>query len=323
MKILKTNEMKTMRANLILGVLLFATATIFSAHAADPIKGNGKVVTKTVDISDYNEVSAYGSMTFEYEASDKAPYFEVTIDENLFSYLKIEVKGGKLEVGPKQINEGGNWGGNSYNLRPTVFRIKSNSKGLKDINFAGSGRFIANSPLKAASFKANMAGSGRLELKQLLTADNVKINMAGSGSTNLSEVLAEDMDFNMAGSGSLTISKKVKGEKVNLNMAGSGKLSASGVEVQKANCELSSSGNLIVAGIAPEVNCNLAGSGAIQAYNLKGVKGSANISGSGRIELSVSDGLTANVIGSGRVLYKGNPSVTSTKSGSGSVTSAN
>lgn len=143
----------------ILLIALYMAIISFPVHS-ETIKGNKNIITKTISITDYDEVSVAGSMTFEYEQSNKEPYFEITIDENLLPYIIIEVKGKKLIVGPKR-QEG--WNNNSYNLNPTVYKIKSNSKELQKISFAGSGHFIVNSPLNTNSLAIDMAGSGKIK----------------------------------------------------------------------------------------------------------------------------------------------------------------
>lgn len=304
-------------------ILIALFIAMFSLQAqSETIRGNKNIVTKTISITDYDEVSLAGSMTFEYEQSDKAPYFEITVDENVLPYVNVEVRGKELVVGPKRRENG--WGNNSYNLNPTVYKIKSNSKGLDKISLAGSGAFIANSPLQtASSFTIEMAGSGRVDLTKAVTAKYIKGNMAGSGSINTNDLSIDEMEFNMAGSGKIILNKQQKGSKIKLNVAGSGKLIANDVQVQKAECNLSASGELSVSGTTKETSYSLAGSGKIKAFDCKADKVNASVSGSGRIELYANENLNASVMGSGSINYKGSPSVQSTKSGSGSVRAAN
>jgi hypothetical protein len=81
-------------------------------------------------------MSIAGQMEIVHEQSNAAPYFEITIDENVFPYVNVEVKGSQLIVSPKQ----------NYNLEPTTYKVKTNSKYLKKVNKAGSGsiRGISN-----------------------------------------------------------------------------------------------------------------------------------------------------------------------------------
>ena len=142
------------------------------------IDGNGNPETREIKISDYDEITFVGSADFEYEQSDKAPYLSVTIDENLFDYLVTEVEGGTLKIYPKSIKKGFN--NNSYDLRPTVYKIKSNSKELKELNTVGSGSFIISKPTKVNRMEINMAGSGNVELRGPVKGYKLECNMAGS-----------------------------------------------------------------------------------------------------------------------------------------------
>ncbi|MDR3140462.1 MAG: DUF2807 domain-containing protein [Tannerellaceae bacterium] len=304
-------------------IFLIAFLTIMASFPihSETIKGNKNVITKTIPVKDYDEVSAAGSMTFEYEQSDKEPYFEITVDENILPYINIEVQGKKLIVAPKRDED--RWRNSSYNLNPTVYKIKSNSKELQKISFAGSGHFIANSPLRTSSFAIDMAGSGKVELTRIVTANNIKANMAGSGSINASEFAIDNTDLNMAGSGRIAVNNGLKGNHAKLNLAGSGKLIVYKADVSKADCNLTSSGELAITGTTNEASYNVAGSGKINAYDCNANQVSANISGSGRIELCASAQLNASIMGSGNITYKGSPSIKSSKSGSGSIKPAN
>lgn len=281
--------------SLFTAILLFAAVNL--SFANETIKGNKNIVTKTVSVSDYDEISLAGQMDVIYEQSDAAPYFEITIDENVFPYVLIEVKGSTLKVGPQRD------GNSSYNIQPTVYKIKTNSKELKKLDKAGSGDFKVVSPLKTNKLTINSAGSGSVEFQQDVICDQTEINMAGSGDVELrNQIKATDLKLSMAGSGSIV---------------------ANGVSAEKANCSLSSSGKIKIDGTAREITYSVAGSGQIKAYNCKANQVKSSISGSGKIELYAIDELNASVMGSGQISYKGDPSVQSSKMGSGSVKRVN
>jgi hypothetical protein len=304
-------------------ISLIALLTIIASLPihSETIRGNKNIITKTVPVKDYDEVSAAGSMTFEYEQSDKEPYFEITVDENILPYINIEVQGKKLIVAPKK--DEGSWLNNSYNLNPTVYKIKSNSKELQKISFAGSGHFVVNSPLHTSSFAIDMAGSGEVDLIQVVTATNIKANMAGSGSINADKLAIDNTDLNMAGSGRIVVNNGLKGNHAKLNLAGSGKLIVYKADVSKADCNLSSSGELAITGTTNEASYNIAGSGKINAYDCMANQVSANVTGSGRVDLCASARLDVSIMGSGNITYKGRPSIKSVISGSGSIRPAN
>ncbi len=307
--------MKTRTALLWTALLLVA---INSFGSDNRIRGNGNIITKTIAISDYDEIAMAGSMQFEYEQSSASPYLEITVDENIFPYLQAEVKGNKLIVGTKTEDNGR--GRKSYNISPTVYKIKSNSRNLRKLDTAGSGRFIVNSPLNISSLVLNTAGSGGVEFKKEVNGNSLKANLAGSGKIIAYEnVKMDQTEASLAGSGRIEFLKKVNGAFLKANLAGSGKIKANNIQVRNASCSLSSSGEMIIEGSTKEISYSIAGSGKIKAFDCKADKVNSSINGSGKIELYAAKQLSASVMGSGNISYKGNPSINKSTSGSGSI----
>ncbi len=299
--------------------VIFLLTLICQVSANETIRGNRNIITEKVSISDYDEISVAGQMEVVYEQSNAAPYFEITIDENVLPYVNIEVKGSKLSVGPKQD------GNSSYNLQPTKYKIKTNSKDLKKISKAGSGSFNVKSSLRTNKLDLSSAGSGSMVFEKDVACTNAKISMAGSGNISaLGSFSANDqLEVSMAGSGYVKLNNKVITDKLKLNMAGSGSITANGIAVETANCSMSSSGGIKVSGTAKEVSYSVAGSGNIKAFDCKADQVKANLTGSGKIELYAVTKLNASTAGSGSISYKGNPSVESSAHGSGKVKKVN
>jgi hypothetical protein len=300
----------------ILSISLLVMAAGMQA-SDNTIKGNKNVTTRTISITDYDEISIAGNMTFEYEQSDAAPFLSIMMDENLFEHLKVEVKDRKLSIGPKAKNPFSN----SYNLKPTVFKIKSNSKDLKKLNTAGSGKFTILSPLHTGKLDVSLAGSGAVELKKEVTGDEIKINTAGSGRIETAgAITVKEANINVAGSGDVRLHQSVSGNKLKLSLAGSGKLTADNINAESLQCSVAGSGSVRIEGKVKEANYSVAGSGKIQAFGCKADRVKASRTGSGDIELYAEDELNANTMGSGSISYKGNPgSVRKSPAGSGSI----
>ena len=222
------------------------------------IDGNGNPETREIKISDYDEITFVGSADFEYEQSDKAPYLSVTIDENLFDYLVTEVEGGTLKIYPKSIKKGFN--NNSYDLRPTVYKIKSNSKELKELNTVGSGSFIISKPTKVNRMEINMAGSGNVELRGPVKGYKLECNMAGSGNIIAKDIQLDNLSCSLASSGEIEVIGTV--DRASFNVAGSGEIKAFDCQARKAECNIASSGEISV--YATQIlDANIVGSGEI------------------------------------------------------------
>ena len=207
---------------LLLIACLMTTLTGF-AITEKTVDGNGNVITKEISISDYNEISTVGVMEFIYEQSDAAPYLKVTIDENLFPLLKINVEGKELKVGPKRINESSR-NGNTYNLNPTTFKVVTNSREIKELNVVSSGDFIIASPINISKLEINMAGSGNILLKKKVEGNKLEVNLASSGSVVASDIDLRGVECSLAGSGFIQIGGKA--EQAEYNLAASGSIKA-------------------------------------------------------------------------------------------------
>lgn len=241
------------------------------------VDGNGNPLTKEFKISDYDEITLVGSADFEYEQSDKAPFLSITIDENLFSYLVVKVEGRTLKIYPKSIHENSN-NGQSYELQSTVFKIRSNSKELKELNTVGSGSFIVNKPMKINKTEINMAGSGSVEFKGLVEGYKLECNMAGSGEISAKNLKLDGLSCNLASSGEINVNGTV--DRASFSVAGSGEINAYGCKARKAECSVASSGEISVYAIE-SLDASVVGSGEIHYKGNPEI--SKSIMGSGSI----------------------------------------
>jgi len=166
------------------------------------IEGDGNIVTRTYDVTAFNEISTSLPATVNFTIADNYSC-TVSVDENLFDYLDIKVKDNELLMGKRKEDK-------NKNLKATKFVIEVTAPSLEVINLAGSGTFNANSPLEAEKFEANVAGSGDLKVVsgQVRKAE---AGVAGSGDIVLTCNI-ENLDANIAGSGDIKarVSAKLK-----------------------------------------------------------------------------------------------------------------
>lgn len=229
-------------------ILIIATAIISMAlisctfhldgesFGGETIKGDGNIVTRTIDVTAFNEISTSLSATVNFTISDKYTC-TVSVDENLFDYLDIRVKDNELLMGKKKEHK-------NIGLKATQFVIEVTAPSLENINLAGSGTFNANSPLEAEKFEANVAGSGDIVFHKTVTAEKVELNVAGSGDLSCNELIADKLDCNIAGSGDL---KVVRGK------------------VREAEASVAGSGDIMLTCDIEDLEANVAGSGDIKA----------------------------------------------------------
>lgn len=221
-------------------------------QAAEEIKGNGKIVTKKIDISDYDEIKLAGTADFNYvQSSGNNPQLEITIDENLLPYLKIEVKNRELTVGFKS----------GMNLYPTKNIVKSNSKWLKKVKVTGTGGFYANVPIDGNELELSTSGSGLIEMKKAVKVGALELKASSSGNIVADNIQTGKLECKSAGSGNIRIGGQATDASFSIN--GSGDIDAFNCKTKNANCKIAGSGNANL-NVSGELKASVLGSGNIR-----------------------------------------------------------
>lgn len=264
-----------MKTKISLCLLSLWLVTAFCMANPRTIHGNGKIVTKVIPITAYEEISLVGSPEFDYTQSHAAPYLELTIDENLVPYVVIEIEGRTLNVYPKREGRGGA----SYQLEPTRFHIKSNSEMLKECSIAGSANLRVTSPLKVTKLEGSVAGNGGIYFEKTLSGRKAEFNVAGSGEIETRDIRIENLECSVAGSGEMTLNGEVA--RASYSVAGSGELHGFGCKAMNAECSVAGSGTIEVYAV-DQLDASVASSGDIRYRGNPNV--SKSIVGSGSIK---------------------------------------
>ena len=226
------------------------------------IKGDGNIVTRSVDVSAFDVISTSLSATVNFTVSDEYSC-TVRVDENLLEYLDIRVKDNELLMGKQKEDK-------NTNLKATEFVIEVSAPSLENINLAGSGTFNALSPLQGEKFEANLAGSGDIVFKETVTVQEIDLTVAGSGDLTCNELIAEKLDCNVAGSGDLKVARG-KVRKAEAGVAGSGDIVLS-CDIENLEANIAGSGD-IKARVSGKLTYGIFGSGTIGYYGNPVVEG--------------------------------------------------
>ncbi|MDR0606355.1 MAG: DUF2807 domain-containing protein [Bacteroidales bacterium] len=283
------------------------------------IKGNQKLITQEINITDYDKIELIGNMMLNYQQSDKAPYFQITIDDNLLSYIDIYVENKTLIIAPKRNKT------RHIVIRPTKCIINTNSTGLINVNNLGSGIINFVSDIKTDKLVCAVVGSGNITSTTSVTAEQLDVKVSGSGNTSLHGDIGI-CNISIAGSGGASLGGKTNNCKVNVSgsgsaslggeintcdigIAGSGEASFNG---KADNCKLtiSGSGEASLSGEINTCNIGIVGSGKIGSYNCSVKDLTCKISGSGDVKLHVENTISCSISGSGSLQYTGNPVIT-------------
>lgn len=249
------------------------------------IQGNGDIITKEINVSEFNEISIgsgissegnwglkkkgnYRSPVFNYSQKNKKATLEITIDKNLYPYLEITSSNGKLSIRSKDRNR----------LLPTRFVAKASSRELKKVTSSGVIDFVLQSSLSGDELEISVSGSSDIKMNEEVRLNNLKISVSGSADVNANNLKCEYLSAGVSGSGDINL--KGSADRANYRVSGSGDIRAFDFDVK-------------------DLECSVSGSGDIKAY------------ASGTLKASAS--------GSGDIQYKGNAEAKTSKSGSGGI----
>jgi hypothetical protein len=188
------------------------TSCNFDINFGPGIKGSGKVVSESRNVSGFREVVLKGSGNLSIDVNGTET-LTIEADDNLLPYLTSDVSGGQLTLGTKD----------NTNISPTKdVTYKLTVKDLNNIELAGSGN-INGRNIKSDHLKATIAGSGNITLDG--TTDESEVTIAGSGNYQSPNLRSKAVKVNIMGSGDAELNAS---EKLDANIGGSGTVKYSG-----------------------------------------------------------------------------------------------
>lgn len=260
--------------------------SILSCHG-EKVKGNGNVITKEIQVSEYNEIKVGQGISTDgmsFSKKNKPPHFnysqqagsaslEITIDENLLPLLIIESKGNVLSIGTEK----------GTTINPTRLVMNGHSKELKKLGVSGSMDFYLQSNLSVENLEVIASGASDVYLNNPVRISNLcKISLSGASD-----------------------------------------LKANNLECDKIECRSSGSSDIKMSGKANNGEYRCSGSSDIKSYDFIVNRLKCSASGSSDIQTTVTDFLDASASGSSDIKYKGNPETKKHASGSSDIDHVN
>ncbi|MBO4654365.1 MAG: DUF2807 domain-containing protein [Bacteroidales bacterium] len=239
---------------------------------AETIKGNGNIVTKEIEVRDFDEITLSVPATVNFTQSEQYSC-SITIDENLVQFISVKTVGDDLRIrqlpskdgkpilsfsfGEKEVS----WPNYQYaTLQFTKFEINISAPRLEDVAVNGSGMFIFSTEFSNVKLDADVNGSGQVSAEKALRVDELDIELSGSGSVNFAQLTAEDVEVTVSGSGNSVLNGSF-GE-LDLTLMGSGNIKVSG-NSQSAKTKIAGSGDIYLGNVSRLIRYEIAGSGNI------------------------------------------------------------
>jgi outer membrane murein-binding lipoprotein Lpp len=232
--------------------LLFASC--FSIVAKDSIKGDGELITKSIEISDFSEIEIETQVKINYSQEKNMGNLEFTVDGNLWEYYDIYTKNSVLHIKLKEEYK------NKIRLRPTKGLIAVSSEQLEKVDIAGSADFHFCTAFASEKLSISVAGCGDIFAnKYPVQIEDCKIGIVGSGDVHLAGAI----------------------QKARIDIAGSGDMKALDCEIAQLYINIAGSGD-VEAHVTDKLDVSIAGSGDVKYKGDPVI--SKNVAGSGKIK---------------------------------------
>ena len=233
-------------------IILLSLAVILTVTGCSGILiGSGKVITETVQVSNFDRISLEGSGEVRV-TQDGNESLMVETYANVMDLVIAEVEDGTLRLGLKETDK-------MIWPRRLIFYVGVDDR--TGLAVAGSGEREPES-IQTDHLDAAVAGSGRIRVSNL-TADGVKSSIGGSGEIDIAGGEAAEQDVSISGSGKY-VAGKVCGATVAVSISGSGDATVCATE--SLDADISGSGSVGYYG-QPSVNVSTSGSGSINSMD--------------------------------------------------------
>ena len=174
-------------ATLVALVLLLAAgnAAAFS-FGKDVIEGSGDMETRTLDLKEFEAINVGGAFDLEITLGDEQKVV-MTIDDNLWDNLEVEVSGGTLEIGwDKSCSPEGDC------------RVEIVVRKLEEVDIHGAAE-VEIRDFHGDSFSFDVSGAAELEMDG--TVDKLDINVSGAGDIDTRDLKAKSVKISVSGAG--------------------------------------------------------------------------------------------------------------------------
>lgn len=232
---------------LVCSVFLLSLTANAQSSSQEKVKGNGKIVSETRNTADYDAIKVSGSFNIEL-VSGKEGNISIKGDENLLSFVKVEVEENTLKIHFQK----------NTNIRSNQkIQITVPFEKISELDLSGSGNIQTKNDIKNDKFSAKLSGSGNFNLG--IDSNDLELSLSGSGNVKL-KGNAANFTSKLSGSGDIDASD-LKSKNVDVNVSGSGNSKVSCNE--NLTARVSGSGNIKYEGNPEKRDVKVAGSGNI------------------------------------------------------------
>ncbi len=209
----------------------------------DRVRGDGDRVTKDFELDDFEKISIGLLDTRLYLTQGPVYSVSVEMDENLFNYIGVDVRGSTLEIDT----------GRYWLLAP------SHVPTLTELDIAGAGEFVSEGVITGDELDIDLSGasSGMLNLDY----DEISLEVSGAGSAEVAG-RADEFKADIAGAADIKARDLIT-QNANVSIAGAGSISVHCTG--DLDVSIAGIGNCEYFGNPKTVNRSVAGLGSVES----------------------------------------------------------
>ena len=195
------------------------------------VSGSGTAVTRQYDDGGFTGLRIEHAFAVTVSRGD-AFAVEVTVDDNLVKYLRVELDGDTLHIGMDP----------DMDYRNATLKADVTMPSLQAMDVSGASSAEVDGFASQDPFELQVSGGGKVHLKDV-RAGTVTIEVSGAGRLS-GQLDAQEIKGEVSGAGKVSL--KGSATKAQLAASGGAELDMSAVTVQDADLEISGGANVMV-----------------------------------------------------------------------------
>jgi len=205
-------------------ILLIIMSTLAVMTGCNVITGSGKIQTWDMPYSDFTKIEVGWAFDVEVTRSDSYQV-RITIDENLYDYLRVNKQGDTLHIGLKQNYVYTNLTQQAVVTLPDLHRLE----------LSGASKAVVSGFSTSHDVDFELSGASRMDLENLEAIDS-DFNLSGASEVTGSLNIA-DGRFDLSGASSLELEGSA--DDISIEASGASDVKLSNLSAFNAEVELS------------------------------------------------------------------------------------
>ena len=154
-------------------------------------KGNGNRTEQSFSVDEFDKIDVKGEFIVKLTEAKSGDVL-IEADENLFDFIRVEVRSGTLEIDSRR----------TLNSKDGII-VNIPVQYLSELRCSGASEVSSTTPIQSRKLDINLSGAGKLDLK--IDAVDVTVDVSGATVVFL-EGAANSLEIDMSGAGSLDAS---------------------------------------------------------------------------------------------------------------------